>query len=213
MANVLLLNEKPGAQSLPNTSGASALLNGHYAPPPEDGDGKQWKRTSVLVQASPAELYDLWRDLGRVPQWQEEIESVVVTGPRTSHWTMKHDDKTMQWDAEILGEEPGKRISWKSTGGDLEEAGEVIFEAAPGNRGTMVTVLMQFKVGLLASAVATLTGRNPKQGVIENLRHFKALAETGELPRSQDAPHGNRGMIGSAKRSLYGESIPTPPAE
>ena len=36
----------------------------------------------------------------------------------------------------------------------------------------------------------TIVGRNPKQAVIENLRHFKALAETGEIPRTQGQPHG-----------------------
>jgi hypothetical protein len=55
----------------------------------------------------------------------------------------------------------------------------------------------------------TFTGRDPKQAVVENLRHFKALAETGEIPRSQSSPHGDRGMIGGMKRSMYGEKIPT----
>jgi hypothetical protein len=69
---------------------------------------------------------------------------------------------------------------------------------------------MTYKMGKLASAWESLVGRNPKQAVIENLRHFKAFAETGEIPHSQSAPHGNRGLIGGMKRSLYGETIPTP---
>ncbi len=43
-------------------------------------------------------------------------------------------------------------------------------------------------MGKLASAWETIVGRNPKQAVIENLRHFKALAETGEIPRTQGQP-------------------------
>ena len=54
-------------------------------------------------------------------------------------------------------------------------------------------------------------GRNPKQAVIENLRHFKALAETGEIPRIQGQPHGPRGTIAGIKKSMYGEKITTPP--
>ncbi len=210
MSNALVLNEKPGADEVPYSAGASSLIDGHYAPPPVDKDGKQWVRTSALVQASAEELYALWRDLERVPGWQEEITNVTVTGPETSHWTMKHGDKTVEWDAQILSDQPGKRIAWKSVGGEIDEAGEVIFEDAPGGRGTMVTVLMEFKIGKLASALATLTGRNPKQAVIENLRHFKALAETGEIPRSMPGPRGDRGIIGSAKESLYGEKIAIP---
>lgn len=210
MANALILTEKPEADVLPISAGASALLQGHYAPPPKDEDGKRWVRTSAIVQAGADELYSLWHDLERVPEWQEEITSVSRTGTKTSHWIMKHGEKTIQWDGEILADEPGKRIAWQSTG-DVDEAGEVIFENAPGGRGTMVTVLMQFKLGVISSALATLTGRNPKQAVIENLRHFKALAETGEIPRSHTDPHGDRGIIGSAKQSLYGESLPVPP--
>jgi hypothetical protein len=65
-------------------------------------------------------------------------------------------------------------------------------------------------MGKQASAWETFVGRNPKQAVIENLRHFKALAETGEIPRSQGQPHEDRGMIGKMKASTYGEAIPTP---
>jgi len=80
----------------------------------------------------------------------------------------------------------------------------------PGGRGTTVTVLQEFRMGKLASAWETFLGRNPKQAVIENLRHFKALAETGEIPRTQTQPHGDRGVIGNMKASTYGEKIPTP---
>ena len=117
-----LITERPAAEQHPISSGASALLNGHYSPPPEDSEGRQWVRTSVLVQASVDDLYSLWRDLDRVPSWQEEITDVSTTGPTSSHWTMKHGDKTLEWDAEILADEPGKRIAWKSTGGEPEEA-------------------------------------------------------------------------------------------
>jgi uncharacterized membrane protein len=119
-------------------------------------------------------------------------------------------DKIFEWDSEVLADEPGKRIAWRSIGGDSENAGEVIFEFATGGRGTLVTVLQEFKLGKLANAWETLIGRNPKQAVIENLRHFKALAETGEIPRTQGQSHGPRGSIGDIKKSIYGEKIETP---
>ncbi len=126
-----------------------------------------------------------------------------------SHWVMKSGSSKIEWDAKVIADEPGKRIAWKSITGDSDQAGEVIFEEAPGGRGTMVMVLQEFKMGKLASARQTITGRNPKQVVIENLRHFKALAETGEIPRMDPQPQGERGMIGKAKRFVYGET-PSP---
>jgi uncharacterized membrane protein len=205
------LSEKPNAEPLPTSSGVAILQDGHYLAPPEDKDGKLWVRTTALVQSTPQELYNLWRATESAPLWQEQIEEVVITGEKTSRWTMKDGSKTLTWNAEILADEPGKRIAWRSIDGDLNEAGEVVFEPAPGDRGTLVTLLMKFRAGKIAAAWETLTGRNPKQGVIENLRHFKALAETGEIPNSQSASHGDRRMIGKIKRSMYGEDIPTPP--
>lgn len=207
------LVEVPNADSLPNVSGAAALIDGHYAPPPADKDGKVWVRTSVIIQAHAKKLYAMWHDLEAIPAWQERIVEVRKTSETTSHWVMQDEpgDKVFEWDSEILADEPEKRIAWRSVGGDLENAGEVIFEPAPGNRGTLVTVLQQFRIGKLARALEAITGRDPKQSVIENLRHFKAMAETGEIPRTEPQPHGDRGTVGGLKRSMYGEKITTPP--
>src|ERR1700685_1990406 len=211
------LNEKPNAEPLPVGATAGVILNGRYLPPPEDKDGKMWVRTSALIHVDAEDLYKMWRDVESAPLWQEQIESVTRTGEATSHWVMrskskdKDKDDTIEWDSEILKDEPGRRIAWRSTGGDSDNAGEVVFEPSPGGRATMVTVLQEFRMGKLASAWETLVGRNPKQAVIENLRHFKALAETGEIPRTQGQPHGPRGMIAGIKKSMYGEDTTTPP--
>lgn len=207
-----VLTERPNAETLPIQSGAASLLNGHYAPPPEDKDGKTWVRTSAIIQAEPQRLYELWRDVEAAPAWHERAIEVRTTGEKTYHWVIQDEpgEKKLEWDFEILRDEPGKRIAWRSTAGEPESAGEVIFETAPGNRGTMVTVLEEFRMGTLARIWESITGRDPKQSVIENLRHFKAFAEAGEIPKTQGQSHGDRGASGSMKRSLYGEKIATP---
>ncbi len=206
-----MLKEKPNAEELPRTAGPGVIRDGRYMPAPADGDGKMWVRTTMLVNADSQDLYGVWHNVEAVPLWQEEIASVVRTGPTTSHWVMESGSGNIEWDSEIVADEPGKRIAWKSIGGDSENAGEVVFEEAPGGRGTMVTVLQEYRMSKLASAWETLRGRNPRQAVIENLRHFKALVETGEIPRTQGQPHGPRGTIGGIKESAYGENVATPP--
>jgi uncharacterized membrane protein len=205
------LREKPNAEPVSEARGTSVIVDGHYAPPPEDKDGKLWVRTTVLIQSDPETLYRLWRDVEKAPLWQEQIAEVRRTGDKTSHWVMRSGDKNVEWDSEIQNDEPGKRITWRSIGGELENAGEVVFEKAPGGRGTMVTELQEFRMGKLESAWKTLVDRNPKQGIRESLRNFKALAETGEIPRIEPQPHGERGTMGELKKSLYGEKIPVPP--
>lgn len=205
------LNERPNYEELPKPGTSMMIQDGRYMPPPPDSDGKLWVRTSALVQRSPEDLYAMWRDVEFAPRWQEEIEQVTQTGPATSHWVMHSGDNSIEWDSEILNDEPGKRIAWRSIGGDSDNAGEVIFEPAPGDRGTIVTVLQEFRMGKLASTWETLVGRNPKQVVVENLRHFKAFAETGEIPRTQGQPHGPRGASGKMKAGMYAETVKTPP--
>ncbi|GAC1428354.1 MAG: hypothetical protein NVSMB62_26220 [Acidobacteriaceae bacterium] len=205
------LTERPSFEAVP-TSGPVGMINdGRYAPPPADGDGKQWVRTSMLIQRSPQELYSLWRDFEKAPQWMEQVSSVTVTGPKSTHWVMQMGDKQVEWDAETLADEPGKRIAWRSTGGPIDQAGEVMFTEAPGRRGTIVTVLQEFRMTKLANAGAAMKGREPKQKVTEDLRHFKQLAEAGEIPRAAGQPHGKRGVIGGMKEFVYGETVPTPP--
>ena len=207
------LKKKPNAEPLPEVASGGLMRDGRYLPPPPDKDGKLWVRTTTLIHADPSELYQRWRDVEKAPAWQEQIERVTITGEKMSHWVMRSGDKTVEWDSEILADEPGHRIAWRSIGGDSDNAGEVIFELAPGGRGTMVIVLQEFRMGKLTSLKETLVGRSPKQSVIANLRHFKALAETGEIPRTEGQPHGPRGTIAKVKKSIYSETVPTPSGE
>jgi uncharacterized membrane protein len=210
------LTEKPNFEPVPTSGPVGMISNGHYAPPPADGDGKQWVRVSMQIEKGPDDLYGLWHDFPKASQWMEQIQSVTVTGPKTTHWVMLLGDKPVEWDAEVLADEPGKRITWRSIpgsgGGMVDQAGEVVFTPAPGGRGTIVTVLQEFRMTKLANAAAAAKGREPKQKVKEDLRHFKQLAEAGELPRVAGQPHGKRGVVGSMKEFMYGETVPTPPA-
>jgi uncharacterized membrane protein len=204
------LSEKPNAAPIPIATTAGVTVDGKYNPPPEARDGRTWVRTSARIMAKPMVLYSMWRDAEKAPLWQEQIVSVTPLDENRTHWVMRSKDKTIEWDAEIMKDEPGRRIVWRSIGGDSDNAGEVVFENDPASRGSLVTVLQEFRMGKLDSLWQTITGRNPKQAVIENLRHFKALAEAGEIPRTQGQSHGPRGTIAGMKESLYGEQTPTP---
>lgn len=209
MADVL--RESPNAVARTSEGRTGVVLDGRSMAPPVDKDGKTWARATALIQGRPADLYALWRDLESTPKWQEMITAVRATGPKTSHWVMNAGGKTIEWDSEILNDEPGRRIAWRSVAGDSNHAGEVVFDPAPGGRGTMVTVFQEFLQGKLSTAAQTIFSRNPKQAVIENLRHFKAYAEAEGILRTARQPYGPRGVPGSAKSSLYGEKIGVTP--
>jgi uncharacterized membrane protein len=157
------LQEKANAEERPLSSSAAVVIEGRYIPPPQDKDRKIRVRTTALVHAEPDRLYALWRGVENAPLWQEQIAAVTRTGDRISHWVMRSGDKTIEWDDEILVDQPPRRIAWRSIGGDSDNAGEVIFDMAPGGRGTIVILLQEFRMGKLTSMWETLVGRNPKQ--------------------------------------------------
>lgn len=130
MANPL--SEKPNAEPLPTLANGGVMLDGRYLAPPNDKDDKIWVRTSALIKADRQSLYERWRDVESAPLWQEQIAEVTRTAEGRSHWVMRSGEKTIEWDSEILADEPGRRIAWRSVGGESHNAGEVIFEDAPG---------------------------------------------------------------------------------
>jgi hypothetical protein len=99
----------------------------------------------------------------------------------------------VEWDAEITEERPNETIAWRSLpGSPLHTQGRVRFRAAPGNRGTVVTVHMRYEPpgGKVGAALAWLFGRSAEQEVREDLRRFKRLMETGEIPTTRGQPSG-----------------------
>ena len=197
---------------------AGAGKGAHFKPLPQDVKaGKVRAHTLQTINADRQTLYKLWRDVTSAPKFQEYVVSVEPKSETRSTWTFGDPEdpaaRRISYDTEVYEDKPGEKIAWRSVDTSFEENGEVLFEDAPGGRGTRVTLIEDIEVpgGRLAIAAAALTKRTPRQIVIEDLRHFKELTESGEIPTVVDNPHGPRGFSGSLKARLYGENNPTPP--
>lgn len=142
-------------------------------------------RKSLIINRVPEELYQFWRNFENLPQFMPYLESVQVTGEGRSHWVAKAPAGTsVEWDAEITEDRPNELISWRSLeGADVENSGTVHFEPAPGNRGTVVKVDINYNppAGAIGAAIAKLMGDDPGAQALESLRCFKQLMETGEI--------------------------------
>jgi uncharacterized membrane protein len=156
---------------------------------------------SVIINRSADDLYGYWRNFTNLPHFMESVESVQRQGDGRSHWIVKGPaGKSVEWDAEIINDEPGRLIAWRSLpDADVDHAGTVRFEPATGGRGTRIHVSIKYAppAGKLGVAVAKLFGEDPKKQVREDLRRFKALMETGEIPttegQSRGAGHKSKG--------------------
>jgi hypothetical protein len=65
----------------------------------------------------------------------------------------------------------------------------VSFKDAPGDRGTEIHLEVDDR-SAVGEIVGKVTGSDPLAKAKDDLRRFKALVETGEIPRSDGTPEG-----------------------
>jgi len=149
--------------------------------------------SAVIIDRSAAELYAFWRDLKNLLRFVSHLETLETENGR-SHWTFRSlAGKRFSWDAEIINDVPNELLAWRSLeGSDLDHAGSVRFEPAPGGRGTSVKVTLEYRppAGKVGAAAAKLFGADPEQVVATDLRRFKQLMEAGELASVEGQPQG-----------------------
>jgi uncharacterized membrane protein len=158
---------------------------------------------AITINCTPDEAYRFWRDFENLPSFMTHLDSVRVTGARTSKWKAKAPGGTVGWDAELTGDKPSELIGWRSKpGASVPNAGSVRFRPAPGGRGTEVRVELAYNppAGRLGAIVARLLGENPEQQVRDDLRRFKQVMETGEVVRSEGSPEGTRAIRQATQR-------------
>lgn len=151
---------------------------------PEDENGQLFG-TSVTIGRPRQQLYGEWRDFARFPSFMENVDAVEKLDEMRSRWTIKAPGgSTATLVTEIVDDVPGKQIGWKSTGeSDISTTGEVLFKDAPGDRGTIVSLVQSYAppAGTLGKLAAKLLQREPGEQARRDLRRFKQLMETGEV--------------------------------
>lgn len=140
---------------------------------------------SIHVGRSPWDLYQFWRDFENLPRFMGHLESVRVLDARRSRWVAKGPaGSRVEWDAEIINDEPNALIAWRSLAhADVDNAGSVRFVPGPQGQGTDVKVVIGYlpPAGRVGSAIAQLFGEEPSIQVKEDLQRFKQLMETGQI--------------------------------
>ncbi len=153
---------------------------------------------SITIDRAPEELYRSWRNFDYLPHIMSHLERVDVTGPYQSHWVARGPlGARFEWDAEIYTHRLNEMISWRSLpGSEVDTAGSVHFTPAPGGRGTEVKVVLKYDppAGKAGAAVAGMFLQSPGEQIKDDLRRFKQLMETGEIPTTEGQPRGRCGL-------------------
>lgn len=104
-------------------------------------------RSTTLVSLPAMDAYAYWRDLNHIPELFRHISNMEIKSPTRSVWTagVFENVPVWKWEAEIVKDEPGRLIGWKSVPGSvIRNAGKVEFvEVDPYT--TRINVVVSYK--------------------------------------------------------------------
>jgi uncharacterized membrane protein len=159
--------------------------------PPSTSGRAVRSRRSITINRTAEELYRFWRDLSNLPRFMEKVESVSLIDDRRSRWIARGPlGMRFEWEAELTEDRPNQLIAWRSVpGSQLDSAGVVRFQPAPGGRGTEVVVELEYTPPgqEVAAQLARLIGQAPEQQLQQDLRRVKQLMETGQIIEARPA--------------------------
>jgi len=167
---------------------------------------QQAARAAVIVNAPAAQVYSFWREFENLPRFMHHLHSVTQLDRQRSKWIAYGPASThVEWTAEIVAERENEIIAWRSLeDSQVQVDGSVEFRPATGNRGTLIdaTILYRPPAGRAGDIVAKLLGKDPSFLIEQDLRRFKALIETGEIPTTVGQSHGRRSAVAGISRIL-----------
>jgi uncharacterized membrane protein len=149
---------------------------------------------SLSVYRPVEEVYRFFRDFKNLARFLRHVNAIREIDDKHSHWYVKGPaGMEVEWDAEIINDQPNELISWRSVGSaDVESTGSVRFEQAAGNRGTIVRVSLNYvpPAGALGAIIAKLFGEEPEKQIKDDLRRMKQILEAGEIASVEGQPQG-----------------------
>ena len=132
---------------------------------------------TIIVHAPVSEVYQLWTQFDRFPEFMNNIKEVTKTGDRMSHWVAKGPlGMSVEWDAETTMLEPNKRIAWNSRdNGDITTSGQVTFNEL-GTDQTEIHVVLKYDppAGVVGDIVAKIFS-DPQRELDADLERFTTM--------------------------------------
>jgi uncharacterized membrane protein len=82
---------------------------------------------AIEVGVPVTTAYNQWTQFETFPQFMEGVVEVRQIDDTHVHWVAQVNGERHEWDAEIVRQEPDRRIEWRSLD-PQEPSGEVVFE-------------------------------------------------------------------------------------
>ncbi len=130
---------------------------------------------SIEIDLPVSTVYNQWTQFEDFPHFMEGVERVTQLDDKRLHWVAEIAGTREEWDAEIVDQEPDRRISWRSIGGTKND-GVVGFQPI-GPNSTRVTLDLDIEPQGLKEKVGEKLGFVSKQ-VEGDLKRFKEFIES-----------------------------------
>ncbi len=131
--------------------------------------------SSIDVNVPVSTAYNQWTQFEELPRFMGGVKSVRQLDDKTLDWTAEIAGQEKNWQAEITEQTPDQRIAWTSTSG-ARNAGAVTFHRIDDNT-TRVMLQLDFEPeGALESAGDALG--IPERQVEGDLERFKEFIES-----------------------------------
>ena len=130
---------------------------------------------SIEIDLPVSPVYNQWTQFEDFPQFMEGVESVTQLDDKRLHWVAEIAGTREEWDAEIVDQEPDRRIAWRAISGTTND-GVVTFESLGAN-STRVTLDLDVEAEGLKEKIGEKLGVVSKQAE-GDLKRFKEFIES-----------------------------------
>ena len=130
---------------------------------------------SIEIDLPVSTVYNQWTQFEDFPHFMEGVERVTQLDEKRLHWVAEIAGAREEWEAEIVDQEPDRRISWRSTGG-VKNDGVVAFQPV-GPTTTRVTLDLDVEPQGLKEKAGEKLGFVSKQ-IEGDLKRFKKFIES-----------------------------------
>jgi uncharacterized membrane protein len=129
---------------------------------------------TIEVEVPVQTAYNQWTQFEEFPRFMEGVESVKQLDDTHLRWRAEIGGETREWNAEIIEQQPDKRIAWRAPDGDGPH-GVVTFRPI-GDGKAEITVRFDYEPEGFKESVGSLVGSDSRR-VKGDLERFKEFVE------------------------------------
>jgi len=140
-------------------------------------------RGEFVIDRPAKEVYTYWRNLNNLPGSINHLLDVKMIDEHLSHWKTKVLGNLLpvDWKAEIVKDEPGHLIGWRSTSDSvLQHTGKVEFDETADGLGTTLKIVLSYHppAGGLGIGLGRLLNPYLEQRLTKEIKTFKHQIES-----------------------------------